>query len=109
MQLTLLKNYPDLIGRRQAFAGYGNGPKSYNATTGDVISIIGYEKYIDAVFGGISVSGTYRVVAGPSAVGARATWSLHWFVNSTGAEVTTVSNTDLSAEQVQIGGFMGEF
>ena len=87
MQLTLLPGYPDLIGRRAAFVGYGIGPTSYNATTGDVLSIPG--KYIDEVFGGVqSVSGTYTIQARPSSGGPRATWSLHWFVTATGAEVS---------------------
>lgn len=107
MQLTLLKGYPDLVGRRQIFAGYGNGPTSYNITTGDPVIIPGYEKYIDAVFSGISVSGTYRVDAGPAAAGARQPWALTWSVVSTGAEVANAVN--LSAEVVQIGGFIGEY
>ena len=110
MQITLLKGYPDMVGRRRIFCGYGTGPTSYNATTGDVLVVPGYETYIDAVFGGVqSVSGTYTIQVRPSLGGPRGTWSLHWFVTATGAEVTTVSATNLSAETVQIGFFGGQY
>jgi hypothetical protein len=39
MQLTLLHGYPDLIGKRFAFVGYGTGPASYSRTTGDAIAL----------------------------------------------------------------------
>ena len=108
MQLTLLKGYPDLIGRRMAFCGYGTGPTSYNSTTGDTITIPGYERYIDIVLEAAEdPTGTYYAVARPSAVGARATWSLFWF---TASNSTPVSNaTNLSAYSLQIAGFMGEY
>lgn len=107
MILTLLKGYPDLIGRRQAMVGYGSGPASYSQTTGDVISIPGYERYIDSV---LSISqdptGTYIGQARPSAVGARATWSIHWYVVATGVEVA--NGVNLSAYNLQIPLFTGE-
>lgn len=112
MQLTLLKGYPDLMGRRRAFAGYGSGPSSY-ASTGDPLILPGYESYIDAVFGGVAVSGNYYVMASPSAAGARPTWTLYWFYangahgGTAGAPVSAATN--LSAESVQIGGFWGEY
>lgn len=78
MQLTLLHGYPDFIGKRQAWAGYGNGPSSY-ATGGDPIVLPQYENYIDAVFGPVySVSGNYLVTPIPSGVGPRQTWKLKW-------------------------------
>lgn len=110
MILTLLQGYPDFIGKRQAFAGYGTGPTSYNATTGDVLTLQNPRLYIDAVFGGVqTVSGTYTIQARPAATGERQAWALHWFVTATGAEVTTVSNTYLSAEKVQLGGYCGQY
>ena len=108
MNLSLLKGYPDLIGRRQAFVGSGAGPASYNQTTGDVLSVPGYGKYIDIVNDTPQdPTGTYYAKARPSAVGPRATWSLHWFVVSTNAEVGNTVN--LSAYSLQVGGNFGEY
>jgi len=107
MQVTLLNGYPDLIGKRSSWAGYGNGPTSYSQTVGDMIELPGFQYYIDAVFGGVSVSGTYFVIAQPSAQGPRGTWYLKWFTSSTGAEVSNAVN--LSAEKVQIGGLGGSY
>jgi hypothetical protein len=110
MVLTLLQGYPDFVGKRQIFAGSGTGPVLYNATTGDVLTLSNPRLYIDAVFGGIqTVGGTYILYPRISAVGERQTWSLHWYVAATGAEVTTVSATNLSAVQVQLGGFCGQY
>lgn len=107
MQPKLLEGYPDFIGRRIAWCGYGNGPKSY-VTGGDVVTLPGFKMYIDVIFaGGFSVSGTYYVDAIQQGVGARQTWKIIWTVASTDAEVAP--GTDLSAEQVQIGGFGGTF
>jgi hypothetical protein len=78
MNLTLLKGYPDFIGKRQAWAGYGNGPSSYVAG-GDPIVLPQYGGYIDAVFGPVySVSGNYLVTPIPSGAGPRQTWKLKW-------------------------------
>jgi hypothetical protein len=110
MILQFLNGYPDFIGDRQAFAGYGTGPTSYNATTGDLITLQNPRRFIDVIFGGVqTLSGTYTVYPRVSATGERQKWSLHWFVTATGAEVTTVSATNLSGETVQIGGFCGQF
>ena len=114
MQLTCLHGYPDKIGRRFAFSAYGNGPKSYtntgtNATSGDIVSPagLGFNRYIDCLIGDLSVSGTYYVHAQSAGVGARQTWRLRWFVTSTNAEVA--NGVDLSAEQVQVSGFGGDY
>jgi hypothetical protein len=110
MVLTMLNGYPDFIGYRQAFAGYGTGPTSYNATTGDVVTLSNNRRFIDVLWGGVqSLSGTYTVFARPSGTGERQTWSLHWFTTSNMTEVTTASNTNLSGETVQIGGYCGQF
>lgn len=110
MILTMVNGYPDYTGYRQSFAGYGTGPTSYNAITGDVVTLSNNRRFIDVLFGGVqSLSGTYTVQARPSASGERVTWALHWFVTATGAEVTTVSNTNLSGETVQVGGFCGQW
>jgi len=77
MQLTFLHGYPDYVGKRLIFAGYGSGPASYLAT-GDPVVLPRYGNYIDIIFSALSVSGNYQVTAQPSSFGARATWSLLW-------------------------------
>ncbi len=107
MIVNLFKGYPDRIGRRLAWAGSGIGPTSYSQTTGDVIQAFAFQNYIDSVIVGESVSGTYFLRARPSINGPRATWSLHWYATSGGAEVSNAVN--LSAEKVIISGFGGTF
>lgn len=108
MQLTLLKGYPDMVGRRRLFCGYGTGPTSYSQTTGDVVSAVGYETYFDEVFNTPQdPTGTYKAEARPSAVGGRATWSLHWIVVATGAEVANAVN--LSTYSLQVSAFGGQY
>lgn len=105
MQLTMLHGYPDLIGRRSAFCGFGNGPKSY-VTGGDPVTTGQFGYYIDAIEGnGYSVSGTYYTIPIPSAVGPRATWKLKWIVTATNVEVAAA--VDLSAEKIQVSGLGG--
>jgi hypothetical protein len=77
MQLTFLHGYPDYIGKRFAFAGYGNGPSSYVAT-GDPIVLPRYDNYIDVIFSALSVGGAYEVKALPQSFGNRATQTLVW-------------------------------
>lgn len=109
MQLTLLKGYPDLIGRRQAFCGTGTGPAIYNATTGDPVIVPGYERYIDIV---LEVpqdpTGAFYAVARPTLAGARASWALHYFIASTSVEVAN-NSTSLAAINFVVAGFMGEY
>lgn len=115
MQLTLLNGYPDMVGRRRIFCGYGAGPTSYSQTTGDVLSTVGYEVYWDNIFPtAIDPTGNFYAVPRPSAVGPRATWSLHWYYapgNTVGgtanAEVT--ANTNLSTYSLQVAGFGGQY
>ncbi len=93
MQLTLLKGYPDLIGRRQAWSGYGNGPASY-VTGGDPITLPGYKTNIDSIGGGVSsVSGNYTVVPIPSSIGPRPTWKLKWLYAGNQQGVDGVAQT----------------
>lgn len=106
MQLTLLKGYPDRIGKRFAFVGYGSGPASY-VTGGDTVTLGAFQNYIDWMGDATSISDTYFLRAIPSAVGPRATWEMKWFVISTGNEVA--NGVNLSAEQVQVGGFGGVY
>jgi hypothetical protein len=107
MQLTPLPGYPDLIGRRQVYVGYGAGPASYSQTTGDVLIVPGYEKYIDCILEAAQdPTGTYYAVGRPNAVGFRATWSLHWFNCSNSVEVANATN--LSTFNLQISLLLGE-
>lgn len=107
MNLNVQQGYPDYIGRRLAFCGNGTGPTSYLRSTGDVLQPFAFQTYYDAVFIGQSVSGTYFGVARPSSAGPRQTWSIHWYVTATNAEVTDTTN--LSAETLVVAGFAGRY
>jgi hypothetical protein len=106
MQITMLKGYPDAIGRRKVIVGYGSGPASYlgGAGNGDQITGLPFQFYIDVVSGpNISQSGNYIAIATYSAVGARATWKLRYFAFSTSGVGSEVANaTNLSAEKFQV-------
>ena len=107
MNLNLYPGYPDRIGKRFAFAGWGIGPTSYNTTTKDPIALPGFQNYIDVLHGAITVSGTYQLRAIPSGKGPRATWKLVWVTASTQTEVTAATN--LSGETVILGGLGGVY
>jgi hypothetical protein len=78
MNLTLLKGYPDFVGKRATFVGYGNGPTSY-ALGGDTLNLPLYNYYTDALLGpAITVSGNYLVTPYPAYVGPRQVWKLRW-------------------------------
>jgi hypothetical protein len=105
MQLTFFPGYPDLMGRKQAFVGFGLGPAVYNSTTGDPIVLPGYETYVDVVLEvPIDPTGTYYGVAQPSFNGPRATWGIHYFAKLTGTEVANAS-TALAAISFIVSGF----
>lgn len=113
MILTMVNGYPDFIGYRQAFCGYGAGPASY-VSGGDPVTLQNNRRFIDVLFGGmLSLSGNYYVLAIPSASGERVTWSAQWFYangalgGTAGAQVSAA--TVLSGETVQMGGFCGQF
>jgi hypothetical protein len=110
MILTMVNGYPDYIGYRQAFCGYGTGPASY-VTGGDPVTLQNNRRFIDVLFGGmLSVSGNYIVYAIPSASGERTTWSAVWYHANGGSVGQQVSSsTNLSAETVQMGGFCGQW
>ena len=113
MQLTLLKGYPDYVGKRQIFCGNGAGPASYVQKTssptggGDIITYPPFGNYIDIIFPAMSLSGTYIVYPFQVAIGPRQTWALKWVTISTGTEVS--ASTNLSAESVQLAGFAGVY
>lgn len=107
MQLTLLKGYPDFVGKRATFVGWENGPVSYSQTTGDIVTLPLPNYYIDAILGGVNtVSGTYYVRPAPVGVGPRQTWTLFWYT-AAGASVANAVN--LSAEKLQVGGLCGQY
>jgi hypothetical protein len=107
MNLQLYKGYPDRIGKRLAFAGFGTGPTSYSQATRDPVSINAFQNYIDVLHGAITVSGTFTVQPIPSGPGPRQTWKLRWIVFATGAEVA--NGVNLSAETVVLGGLGGTY
>jgi hypothetical protein len=106
MQLTLLHGYPDMIGRRFDWCGYGNGPASYVAA-GDPLDPLptGFSNHIDNINPAMTVSGNYIVYGKPSAGGPRADWVLIW----TQAGTPVVAGTDLSQEVVQLSGLGGKY
>lgn len=102
MQIKLFPDWPNLVGRKQAFVGSGTGPALY-VLGGDVVTLTGYNTYIDALNNSTSLSGTYNLRAIPSIAGPRAVWKLQWIVFSTGLEVA--ANTVLSGESAVVSGF----
>lgn len=113
MQLTFLHGYPDYIGKRFAWAGYGNGPASYVntgtvITSGDPLTLPRFDNYIDTVESdAISVSGNYYYVAIPSIANSRATWKLLYY--SVGTTTQVSNGVNLSAEQFLISGLGGVY
>lgn len=103
MQIKMYPDWPNLLGRKQAFVGTGSGPASYVAG-GDPVTLAGYNSYLDyLISGSVSVSGTYYLRCIPNATGPRATWKAIWISISTGLEPAAATN--LSAEVVDIAGF----
>lgn len=101
---------PTHVIQRQLWELTATGPKSYNATTGDVLNLPNTQ-YPSCVPGGfLTASGTYELKPFPSpstVANIRCTWAFRWYVVATGAEVAGA--VDLSAEVVQffvIGGEM---
>ena len=92
------------------------GPTSYSQTTRDPVQNPGCGDYIEFPMQAETLSKTYRVEFYPLAVTLRegapspsmSGWVARWFVVSTGAEVTTVSATNLSTEQVIFGAFISQ-
>lgn len=107
MQLTFQNGYPDYVGKRFIYSGFGVGPKSYSQTTGDAIQLPRSQNYIDTLQGSISISGTYEAIGQPKTKGNRPTWIIRYYVVSTGAEVANA--VDLSAETFNVSGFGGVY
>jgi|SRR5208337_1359773 len=98
--------YPDLIGRRSAFAGNLPGPASY-VTGGDPVQFAQFNYYIDTIHGTLSVSGNYLLRFLPSGPLPRPTWKAKWIVVSSGLEAGP--GTNLSAETAIVSGYGGLF
>jgi len=92
MNITFLKGYPDKVGRRLIWSGFGTGPLSYAPATGDPIYFPLYGNSIDAIPQAMSTSGNYEVKFAPSAVGARANWSAFWFYSGRQGVLSVVQN-----------------
>lgn len=107
MNLTIQQGYPDNIGRKEAFVGYGTGPASYSQTTGDPLAQFAFQKFYDAVDTAVSVSGTYYARAVPDGAGPRQNWKLKWYVTATNAEVA--NGVNLSAETMTVFGFCSRY
>jgi hypothetical protein len=101
--------YPNWIGNRQVYVGTGNGPSSYNQTTGDPLSVAFTPFFIDSVMGpAVTVDGKYIAVPVPIATGKGATWTLFWFnfipsVGGTPAWTAVASGANISTETIQLG------
>jgi hypothetical protein len=111
MLLTSLDStiYPVITGNRQLFVGTGNGPASYNQTTGDLLSVGLPGFQIDSVWGvAVTPDLKYIAVPVPVAIGEGEGWTLFWynFVASAGATPawTPIANnsTVLASEQIQL-------
>jgi hypothetical protein len=114
MQLTYLKGYPDRIGKRFAFCGYGVGPTSYvgGATGGDLIVLPTFDTYVDEIesSGVLSTDGTYIVFFYPSATGNRPSWKARWFAFTTaGVGAEAANTTNLSTKNLQVSGLGGVY
>lgn len=110
MQLTLLSGYPDFVGRRSIWCGYGQGPEHYSRTEKDPLHVPPFSYFVDAIIPAVSSSGRYMVYGVAEGVGARQEWKLKWVKASgedAGEEVE--NNHDLSEETVQLAGFGGQF
>lgn len=120
MPNTPLPGYDTSFGNHKAAVLRHFGPNPYVAGG---YSLTAHELGwggIEAVFGGnpapVTVGGVtfpvaLRSISGnffatiefaTSAVGAAASLTVKWYVATTGVEVTTVSNTDLSAEELRV-------
>lgn len=98
------------IGQGRAIPVDHVGPKSYT-TGGETLGAINNQTgvtvqglaTIDAVLVvGLSVSGSYWVLAQPSGTGTRKTFKLLWFTATAGVPTLTQASGDLSGETVRL-------
>lgn len=111
MQAKVMSGYEGAlaVGQKRMVVFIGTGPASYVAT-GDPLSLQTFP-HIDLVMGGITVSGTYRVVFKPDVAGPRANWTALWFVVATLTvpEEPVAAGVNLSAESVICWAMGGDF
>jgi hypothetical protein len=122
----ILEGYPQPTGAKKISVFYHTGPALYvpvvaatPVTTGDpVTDVEAGLRYIEALFGGVSDNGAYRVEAipgggnpsqalGPNTGGtvgaAQRTWRLRWYVASTGVEAGAIDLSGRTVRLVAIG------
>jgi hypothetical protein len=104
-------NYPIHTGNREVFVGIGNGPSSYNQTTGDILSVASNPFNIDAVLGlAVTTDGTYIGIPVPIAVSGRNSsggWTIFWYAFATSGGGTPAwtalgSGASIATKQVQL-------
>lgn len=123
MATTKPANLVRYKGGRDVWGGHGvmffqyNGPASYSggAGNGDEVDDASSSgpgqgvplRGIDMIDGGVTVSGTFSVIAGPLVAplnGGPSRWAFRWFVIATGAEVANAVNLSAEIVVVQIIG-----
>jgi len=98
--------YPDFVGKRAIFTGYGTGPVSSSNTVGDVLSVALPSYYVDAFLDGASIDGLYTVIGFPTAITPRSPINLFYYTKA-GAQVTP--GTNLSGSTFMISCFVGQY
>lgn len=93
-----LNGYPATMGGKAAVVGTLTGPTSYANGTGQLFQDSS-ARSIDFVCGGVSLSGTYEIIAQPKSLKNGSTWYFRWTVISSGLEVANTTN--LSGESFQ--------
>jgi len=100
--------YPNITGSKDLIVGTGNGPSSYNQTTGDILSVALTGFQIDGVLGpAVTPDLKYIAIPAPIVVGKGGGWTLFWYTLSSqgggGQTATWVplgSGLSISTEQV---------
>ena len=107
--LQYINPYPDKIGKRFAFVCKATGPKSYDSTNKDILTLPGYQHTHRTRSSESYHHGQRNIylTVKPSVADKRAVWKATWTVTSGGSEVTNA--TDLSAETFLISGLGGQY
>ena len=100
--------YPLIVGSKDLIVGTGNGPSSYNQTTGDILSVALTGFQIDGVLGpAVTPDLKYIAIPAPITVGKGGGWTLFWYTLSsaggggqTATWVPLASASNISTEQV---------
>ena len=100
--------YPELLGRRFAWAMDWTGPDPYDSANKDVVTLPGFQYYLDSISGMmLTESGNYYVVPQCKSTGNRATFVLVWF--TAGGTTEVANGVDLSGEVVRLSGLGGTY